>query len=646
MRPWIRRNRFSNILTVSPRGLKIITNMGALADFAQLTPQLLTALRQLEGRTGLLNLPPLAAREWYELLERKLAPQLGQASCLIVAVTGGTNIGKSVVFNHLAGFRASASSPLASGTRHPVCLIPPGLADERMLRELFPAFDLRPGTDASHALRESEENWLFWRTSEQMPPNLMLLDTPDIDSDAPVNWERADAIRQSADVLIAVLTQQKYNDAAVKQFFRKAAEEDKPAVILFNQCELPDDEPYWPIWLQTFCQETGISPLYVYVAPNDRKAAEALQLPFYERIWPLRDEPPPTPEPSPASLQDVFARLHFSELKRRALDGALRAIVEEQSGLPAYLREIRSRSTEYQTTADLLLTQRLGEIHDWPSPPTPLVISEVRSWWARQRRGWSATVHGAYNKVGQMVLTPARWVRDWTQGPPPPPWETYQQAEWNAIVRIVGKIYGKLEWLADLGQPALKEKLNLLLSGSARAELLRRLEAAHAQFQGAEVLQETIADELKTFHTDNPRLYQWILRLDEAAAAARPVLTLVLGATGVGLPVGEAATHLASQSLIQGAMHVAGDVVAGTATATMGETAISASASTGAGYLQTKFHQLQSAFVRRRANWLHEQLHVLLLGSILESVQTAAGVTKSAEFLTVAQIAEKWKQGL
>ena len=35
-------------------------------------------------------------------------------------------------------------------------------------------------------------------------------------------------------VLLAVLTQQKYNDAAVKQFFRAAVEADKPIVVLFN----------------------------------------------------------------------------------------------------------------------------------------------------------------------------------------------------------------------------------------------------------------------------------------------------------------------------------------------------------------------------------------------------------------------------
>ena len=71
-----------------------------------------------------------------------------------------------------------------------------------------------------------------------MPPRLLLLDTPDVDSDMPVNWERARSVRESADVLLAILTQQKYNDAAVKQFFRNAAEADKPIIVLFNYCDL------------------------------------------------------------------------------------------------------------------------------------------------------------------------------------------------------------------------------------------------------------------------------------------------------------------------------------------------------------------------------------------------------------------------
>ena len=52
-----------------------------------------------------------------KLLRQKLVPQLGAEAWLVVAVVGGTNIGKSVVFNHLAGCRASASESTGFGDK-------------------------------------------------------------------------------------------------------------------------------------------------------------------------------------------------------------------------------------------------------------------------------------------------------------------------------------------------------------------------------------------------------------------------------------------------------------------------------------------------------------------------------------------------
>ena len=248
--------------------------MTSYSACAELVRRLSTAIRQLETQAQSLQLPPLARREWFELLDRKLLPQLTDDAFLVVAVVGGTNIGKSVIFNHLAGCRASATSPFASGTKHPVCLVPPGFERQHDLKSIFRGFDLHQWSAADAALQDHPEHRLFWRANDATPNNLLILDTPDIDGDVRVNWERADNIRRCADVLVAVLTQQKYNDAAVKQFFRKAADEDKAVLVVFNQVLLPEDEPFWPIWLRTFCEETGVRPEFVYVAPSDRRAAE------------------------------------------------------------------------------------------------------------------------------------------------------------------------------------------------------------------------------------------------------------------------------------------------------------------------------------------------------------------------------------
>ena len=255
--------------------------MPTYQSFAAEVQRLDRALGALTPLAAAAGVAPPAGQEWFDLLRNKLLAQLDLPPLLVVAIVGGTNIGKSVIFNLLAGEVASASSPLAAGTKNPVCLVPPDLADAALLGRLFEPFALHAWASADDPLGDSPENRLFWRVGKTMPPRLLLLDAPDVDSDVAVNWRRATAIRQAADVLVAVLTQQKYNDAAVKQFFRAAVEADKPIIVVFNQCELEADREYWPQWLDTFCQQTGARPELVYVVPYDRRAAEELRLPFY-----------------------------------------------------------------------------------------------------------------------------------------------------------------------------------------------------------------------------------------------------------------------------------------------------------------------------------------------------------------------------
>ncbi len=619
--------------------------MAGLAEFAELARRFDTGLWELAPVVERLGLPAAATREWAAVLERKLLPQLGAEAFLIVAVTGGTNIGKSVVFNHLAGFRASASSPLASGTKHPVCLVPDGFPERHDLPALFPSFRLVEWSEAAQALGETPEHLLFWRTHPDVPPNLLLLDTPDIDSDALVNWERADAVRQSADVLIAVLTQQKYNDAAVKQFFRNAAAEDKAVVAVFNQCELPDDRTYVPLWLKTFTTETGVRPEAVFLAENNRKTAEAIALEFFELFG--SETVQETRLGPGVKLQEVFARLKFASIKLRTVRGALAYVVDPVRGAPAFLREVRSRSGEFRAAADLLTAHELAEVEDWPVPPTNVTIAAVRAWWSARRQGWSKTVHGVYDTVGSSLWWPVSTARDWwAGGPPPDPWDAYREQEWAAIVRAVGKVYGRLEWLTELGNPLLKSRLEQLLAGTSRTALLRELETAHRAVPFPELLEATVVHELQSFQSENPQLFGLLKRLDEATAAARPALSIVLGVTGVGLPLGEAAAQFASQGLIHAAMHVVGDVAAGTAVATVGETAISSTASSTAGYLQSKFHRLQEAFTARRAAWLAEQLHTHVLGKLTLDLEANASVCQTSVFTDLVNCLHQWEQRL
>jgi len=614
------------------------------ASWSPVIQQLAAALVALDSKVRPLQLPPLQQREWYELLVRKLQPQLGAHPFLIVAVVGGTNIGKSVVFNHLANDRISATSPLASGTKHPTALLSEELAGHVSLPQLFPGFHVEPWEDPHRPLRADPEHFLFYRVSPRTPPNLVLLDTPDIDSVEKVNWERADSLRQSADVLLAVLTQQKYNDAAIKEFFRKAALEGKLILVIFNQCLLPEDEDYWPLWMKTFCDETGIQPHLLYLAPNDRRAAENNQLPFYERTWPP-EHPRPTASALPHDLLADLSQLKFDEIRARALSGAVQHLVSSEWGIPAWLREISSRTREFQEAFELLKGGRLVEIDRWPTLPNSVLITEVRHWWRTQREGWSASVHGFYQRMGQVLAFPVHAVLKRNRRPGESPLERYRQQEWEAILNAIERTIERLEWLKELGNPLLSPRLQTVLGGEARARLLERLRQHHDEIDFEAEVQDLVAAQLRQFQQDRPDAYQLFRRVDSMAAAARPAMSLALFISGAG-PLGDAIAPLVAETALHSAFHLAGETVGGTVVTAVGDKVISDAAAGSTGYLEARFRQLHAAFARKRADWMVEQLDRYLLGEFTGELVQAAAISQSPDFQAVSRLTGELQQQL
>lgn len=620
------------------------TTGGPFAASAAVVTRLAAVLSQLDPLCRVLQIPPLSGREWYESLIRKLVPQLGGEPFIVAAVVGGTNIGKSVVFNHLAGTRASATSPLASGTRHPTCLVPEGFAGRDRLAEIFPGFVLREWAEADGPLGEADEHWLFWKSSGQLPGNLLVLDTPDIDSDAPVNWLRADRVRHCADVLVAVLTQQKYNDAAVKQFFRRAAEEDKAVVVVFNQCLLPEDEEYWPKWLETFVRETGVRPDLLYVAPNDRRAAEANRLPFYEKVWPI-----PTGEAgrsaslSPRNLRDDLAGMRFAEIKLRTVRGALTQVAHHESGLPGWLAEVRQRVAGFESASSLLSMQQLARIDNWPNAPASLVVGEVKEWWRTHRSGMVRTIHDAYSRVGDYVLKPVHWVRGRLGGPAPDLADEYARQERELLLKTIDQLYTELTRLSQLGNELLRPRLEQLLAGQSRVDVLRRLTDELSAFDLHTELHDVVDTQLCKFREESPQKFNLLRQLDSVAAMARPVTSVVLFAAAAG-PAGPALAPFVSAAAAKTlVVHVLGDVAGGTGAMVVGDTAISGTL-TGLRLLEARFRQLQTAFAARRVAWFSEFLRRNLLGQLHEELDEAVGVILTPAFGEAQRLAEELSQ--
>jgi len=553
-------------------------------------------------------------------------PQLGSEAYLVVGVVGGTNIGKSVIFNHIAACRLSATSPLASGTRHPVCVVPEGFADVHDLSAIFPGFDLRRWQATEDSLTDSPDDRIYWRAVAEIPPNLLILDTPDIDSDAQVNWRRADAIRRVADVLIAVLTQQKYNDAAVKQYFRKAAEEGKVVLIIFNQCQLPDDDPYWPLWLDTFCKETGINPRLVYVAPNDRRAAEEGRLPFFEKLVQNSLGSQTVHDAASSNLADDLSQLKFAEIKLSTLTGALTHLMDTQTGLPAFLQEVAGRSAAYESAAKWLSSESVIKVRNWPSIPNAQLVTEIRSWWRQKQHGLARRVHEFYDAVGKGITRPFEIARRRLQGDVLPPIDIYRRAEWGAVLTVVEEMFEKLTWLADSSDHLLKPYLERMLAGRSRSQLLDHLKSGHDQVDFANELSLAVNSEMRIFEEGSPELYRFYRQLNNLSAAVRPLTSVVL------FTIGGPAGHLLSPvlaPLVDLGTHtvvpIIADFTTGAVAAAAGDTALAS----GAGLLEARFRKLQTAFTRRRVDWLLGQLKERLFGTVPQELQAAANVPET-----------------
>jgi len=545
-----------------------------------------------------------------------------------VAVVGGTNIGKSLIFNHLAGFEASSSSKFASGTKHPTCLTPEGFGETHRLEDVFPGFTpVRIDSDNPDAALEADDrDLLFWDESAAVPDNLLLLDTPDVDSDAPVNWDRAAKIRTAADVLLAVLTEQKHNDAAVVRFFREAGGKevhgaDAAVVVVFNQVHLPEDEAYWPRWVGTFAERTGIDPDLLFLAPHDRDAARDLQLPFLERPWPPGENDEASNTDAAAggeSLRTALSELHFAEVKLRTLAGAVDRLSSPSDGVPEWLAEVREAAARFAAAGEHLMDELTDSRAKWPPVPTGVLIDEVRDWWRGRRSGATRKVADAYAWLGGIVSGPIQAMR----GPQPPPLEKYEQEEFALFRRAVERLFGQLERLRET-DPILAPRLAAVLGGSPRGELLERLRTDHAACDLHEELAVLVRTEMDALLTNNPRAGRWLRALDSAAVIGRPALTVGLLGTGViGTELAAAGVTVVADTIVGGAAVAAGE-------------AAGAGAGSVAMKVNAKVARIERRFAESRRAWLERWVRDALLGPLVADVAHAAGLPDSDAFAAV-----------
>jgi hypothetical protein len=221
-----------------------------------------SALEQFEAELSATpDLAPLVfdrCRAWRDLLTFKLVPHLAGEGCLVVAVAGGTNTGKSTVYNLLIRRLASPIVNTAAATCHPVLAGNARRAAQCLDGKLLPEFRPMPLEKPEDATSpDVPADALLVTTVEHLPDRMVVMDTPDVDSIDQRNWSVAEHIRAAGDILIAVLTGEKYRDDRVVQFFREANRSGRIVVPLMNKANPAEQFAIARQQVQAFREDSG-----------------------------------------------------------------------------------------------------------------------------------------------------------------------------------------------------------------------------------------------------------------------------------------------------------------------------------------------------------------------------------------------------
>jgi hypothetical protein len=202
---------------------------------------------------------------WRDLLTYKLVPHMAGQGCLVAAVTGGTNTGKSTIFNLLVGRGASPVASTAAATCHPLLAANSRRAAQCLDGKIVPEFRPRALEDARHVIDPKlPADTLFVATENSLPDHLVLMDTPDVDSIMRQNWEVAAHLRAAGDVMVAVITGEKYKDDRVVEFFRHAAASARVIIPVMNKANPAENFAIARRQLEEFCADVGIEgPVFV-----------------------------------------------------------------------------------------------------------------------------------------------------------------------------------------------------------------------------------------------------------------------------------------------------------------------------------------------------------------------------------------------
>lgn len=317
------------------------------------------------------------AAEWRALLDYKLLPSLSGEGCLVVAVAGGTNTGKSTVFNLLAGAAISPVRGTAAATCRPVLAGNARRVAECLDGTLIPEFDAQPLVDPEAAVRmDGPENALYTVVRDSLPDEYVVLDTPDIDSIETQHWASADTIRAAGDVVIATITPEKYKDDRVVAFFRRAHASGRLVLPVMNKANPGDQLASARRQLADFCAAAGLKDAARFAVLRDHTLDPAKATP----ITPVDGGPP---------LHTYLAGLDVPAIKQQVYRETLQRFQGEAA---EFLAQLHLAADALRKGAEACVTQLGQHARRYDPAPGPEVAGLFHAYVQSKRGNVARTI--------------------------------------------------------------------------------------------------------------------------------------------------------------------------------------------------------------------------------------------------------------
>ncbi|MDJ0784567.1 MAG: hypothetical protein QNJ22_21570 [Desulfosarcinaceae bacterium] len=445
-----------------------------------LDPQTAAALVQLRSQLseavvafGLDAAQKLPA--WQHVLDAKLLPRLSPDFPVTAAICGGGSSGKSTLFNGLCGARFSPTGGRAGLNRRVLMgLHPQSARQQGFLAALFQPFGSEPqalGSGDGAALTESGSP--LYALSDELPPHLALLDTPDFDTGAKGVYTNRALTQQSleaADVLIYIFTNANYNNRDNTDFLAQmlTAVGVRPVILVyrvypsFSVEEVVEHANTVAANLYGDAAADHLLGIYRVDEDNAVAAGEASVQPM-----PARSQDP--------ALETLLASIDPRQLRERLFASILSDLVDQaqewHTSLKAALVEMRA----YAGGVAALQKQSVQTaLSHFPLDP---VLRRFAAIWLESDPGYIKMMRRT-GKVIEWPFTAAlktmRWLsRRGKAPPPPPPPQTWHAELDQDLLTAANRLYQGIT--SDILELSLAARDPLAVDLQAQLETLTRM---------------------------------------------------------------------------------------------------------------------------------------------------------------------------